>query len=581
MRAIKQLPVPKLIVLVGLLGCGEGERALLWRLELDEADRSRAELVQARVLRGGCDGTDAVYSATLRRSDTTVPMQVPDLAPGTWGFWARAQDATCTWFVTGCTERTLPIGQGETVATAIDRPIAERDPACGGDAGPIDAGGVDGGEVDAGGGDGGGVDAGPPPPRCPFPPSWDEDVVWTESVYVSPTGNDGADGTAAGPVRTLGEALSRASTNGAPTRIVLAAGTYGGVDTIGVGSAAAPVRIEGPREAIVDGGGASEAIYISDVSHVVLAGFTVRNASELVRIERRGGAADRVVLRDLALRDPVPFSECVRLYAVTDFRIERLDVQGCSAGMRLLTVQNGLVLDNRVTDSPTGYGISTEGGAIDVYIHGNFFIDLGEEAIRAGGNSDITYIRPGATEEAARIYAVGNFIRRVGGSDGRGAMSHATCNGCVFAHNVIVEPRLHLFDIVEGNGNTALVPTRDGWFVNNLIIETGMLADYVFVGAGRVEPATFTIGSNMFWDYDDPTFDHGALASDVTESTPSISGVDPLVISRGAGDYHLMAGSPASGAGRDDVPYGAFAPAQDTDELCWRNPPAIGGYERY
>ena len=176
-----------------LLACGDDPEAprLRWEGSFDPPDLGlRAARVEARILEGGCGEATAVYHATLTRGAS--PDEVPELAPGTYGFELRARDAACTWFAGGCETRTLPDDAGTVHVSLI--PITE-ELACaaclGGecivpDAGPTP---TDGGpDVDAPI-DGGGFDAGPPPAVAhPFYP-WNgfatgpHEVLlrWTES----------------------------------------------------------------------------------------------------------------------------------------------------------------------------------------------------------------------------------------------------------------------------------------------------------------------------------------------------------------------------------------------------------------
>ena len=52
--------------------------------------------------------------------DQEVPPP-PDLRPGSYGFLALARDDTCIWYAYGCTDVTVPTGQGTATVTIENR----------------------------------------------------------------------------------------------------------------------------------------------------------------------------------------------------------------------------------------------------------------------------------------------------------------------------------------------------------------------------------------------------------------------------------------------------------------------------
>jgi hypothetical protein len=124
-------------------------------------DEARAVLVEARILRGGCDGT-TIYTVDLVVSGTTMARAPEELAKGPYGFAARARDENCIWFAETCIEDDLPqdvetplivlLGAGdEMAACSVARCTEGR---CDGevrDGGtPADGGGMRDGGMDAG-----------------------------------------------------------------------------------------------------------------------------------------------------------------------------------------------------------------------------------------------------------------------------------------------------------------------------------------------------------------------------------------------------------------------------------------------
>ena len=199
--------VAALAVAVGMLavsGCEGDPHRASWTVRFgDPTLRERADVVEARIERGGCGSGIEVYREDIGL-DGAARMPA-SLAPGVYGFAARARDAACTYYAAGCTERTLPTEETSIVTVLT----ASAEQACASDAGSgTDGGGdVDGGtEPDAGAGDagspdGGPPDTGPPPPVDAGPDltsglvAWwtcDDDLGDNRLDDASGNGNDGA-----------------------------------------------------------------------------------------------------------------------------------------------------------------------------------------------------------------------------------------------------------------------------------------------------------------------------------------------------------------------------------------------------
>ncbi|MGB0679990.1 MAG: RCC1 domain-containing protein, partial [Polyangiales bacterium] len=92
---------------VSLNACGDAPPTSEWRLRFsDAALGQQSRFIEARILRGGCSGTEVVYHAEFAIDD---PGPVPPALPaGTYGFVARARDEGCRWIAEGCSEVALP-----------------------------------------------------------------------------------------------------------------------------------------------------------------------------------------------------------------------------------------------------------------------------------------------------------------------------------------------------------------------------------------------------------------------------------------------------------------------------------------
>jgi hypothetical protein len=79
---------------------------LEWRISFsDETLETRIVKIEAKVLRGGCAGTEVVVERT---ADLGADLTLSELEPGTYGFSARVADSECFWYGAGCAEATLP-----------------------------------------------------------------------------------------------------------------------------------------------------------------------------------------------------------------------------------------------------------------------------------------------------------------------------------------------------------------------------------------------------------------------------------------------------------------------------------------
>lgn len=538
-----------------LLGCGEDERTLQWRLVFEPpAEEARVAAVEARIVQGGCDSSVEAFRTRWTREDGAPSMEAPSLEPGHYAFIARAQDAACNWFMAGCDEVTLPLGDGATVEVRLEPSTVEPDPACG-------------------------------DPTCPLPAPWDEAIDWAggPTFYVE-AGATGTSGAATDPVPELLDALLLAqSFADRPVTVLVRAGTH----TTSVSSfdgallqrtATAPLRILGEDGAAFDNpdtASRSAALYLLGASYLVVENLTFRGGVSPFRIDSDSGFQNqRIVLRDLVVPGDAD-AECIRVYDIEDLHVIGSETIGCEIGLRLLYVRRGWALGNTFRDAP-GVGVSAEGASEDLLIHGNQLFGLARYGVQLGASA----LRPdGATHEALRAYVVGNVFRSVG-SGGFGPTLFGSCDGCVIAHNTFLDPQGFLTRILQVS-DPALEDTRNGLFVNNLIVfDVADVDAYVNLDSrpdATIAPETFTFGWNLFVP-DDPTFAGFTVPSPVPpDTTSSLANDAGFVDPTGASGYRIAEDSPARGAGMA-FEYGIFDPP-DFRSVCFGSPPSIGAFE--
>lgn len=416
-------------------------------------------------------------------------------------------------------------------------------------------------------------------PACALTPAFDVGTTYTRELYVASNGDDARDGSSGAPLRTIRAAADRATPG---TRIVVNPGTYPAVALGRVqGEAARPIAFVA-RDGVTIDASSGVGWSMSDATYVVIEGFAIENAAvhgmNLDDASSFETPAHHVVLRNLRIRNAGTGgnNDCIKMSGVDDFWVLDSDVSDCDRGeiIDMVGCHRGVISGNSFHDTVLN-GVQTKGGSADVVIHGNRFANIPGRAVNAGGSTGLEFFRPiDAPHEAARIRVLSNvFIRN--GSGGGAAIAYVGCDGCVFAHNTVLEPRRWVARILQENTDARFVRSRNGLFVNNLIVlSVADLSTYVNVG-GNTSPETFTFGNNLWFATDQSSSWAGPiLGSGIPAETGSIVQRDPLLVSREAGDYHPRAGSPLLGAARAlDFPL-----PPDFDGRCHRQPATIGAF---
>lgn len=426
-----------------------------------------------------------------------------------------------------------------------------------------------------------GDDAGVAPSACALPVAFDEGVVWENTLHVAMDGADetGA-GTEASPFASIDRALGSASPG---TRVLVHEGTYGPFSAEGpAGEEQSPIGIIADGTVVLEARGAQAIIAMTDPQYVVIDGFTLSGATVHGMNIDDGGTyetpAHHLVLRNLtiAAAGSGNNNDCIKLSGVDDFWVLASDVAGCDRGeiIDMVGCHRGVIAGNYFHDT-TQNGVQAKGGSSDTLIHGNRFENIPARAVNAGGSTGVEFFRPiDAPHEAARISVIANVFVNNGVMTGA-AVAYVGCDDCVTAHNTIIEPQSYVVRILQESTDPRFVPSREGVFVNNIIVltPTGLPAQLVNVGAGTA-PETFTFGNNLWYA---PTQDASWSPNlgDVPDETGSLVQMDPRLADIANGDYRLLSDSPARGAAREltaDLP-------SDFDGRCYGDPAAVGAFE--
>ncbi|MBX3273221.1 MAG: right-handed parallel beta-helix repeat-containing protein [Sandaracinaceae bacterium] len=471
-------------------------------------------------------------------------------------------------------------GEGEPVdgggrADAGDGPRdAGEGPRDAGD-GSRDASGLDDASAPA---DAGARDAGPTPAECALAAPFDEGVTYARTLHVSPTGSASGDGSAASPLDTIPRAAARATPG---TRVLVAAGTYpGGFRLDGIaGAPGQPIAIVADGEVVLDAGGSGTVVSMTDPEYLVFEGFTLRGAGVHGMNIDDGGSyatpAHHLILRNLTIPSAGSGgnNDCIKMSGVDDFWVLGSDVAACDRGegIDMVGCHRGLISGNHFHDV-VGTAVQAKGGSADVVVHGNRFTDIPSRGVNAGGSTGLEFFRPiDAPHEAARITVVANLFRRVGAESGA-SIAFTGCDACVFAQNTIVEPRTWVARILQETTGARFVPSRNGHFVNNVIVlDTSAIRTFVNVG-GNTAPETFTFANNLWFATNQGAGWSGpSYPAEIPAETGSVIQQDPLLDANG----RPMSGSPAAGIGRTL----SITQPPDHDGRCYGTPPSAGAFE--
>lgn len=412
-----------------------------------------------------------------------------------------------------------------------------------------------------------------------LPEPFDAGVTYSRTVHVATNGSTNGNGSPEAPFDSIRAALPHAKPG---TRILVHAGSYAGaVSLTGLaGEPGHPIALTAEGEVILNAPGVPAILGGSDLRHIVIEGFTLKGATTHgINIDDGGSydtPADHVILRRLTIAGAGSGgnNDCIKLSGVNDFFVLDSEAWGCNRGeiIDMVGCHNGLIAGNYFHD-PIASGVQAKGGSSNILIHANIFADIPARGVNAGGSTDLPFFRPiDAPHEAAAIHVSGNVFIRTG----QGAVAYTGCDSCVFAHNTVIEPKTWVARILQENAASRFAPSRNGRFVNNVIVLNRTdIRTFVNVGAGTA-PESFEFGSNLWFARDEGVNWTGPVyTGGVPKETGSVIQRDPLFADFRNGDFRLLLHSPARAIG---LP-GASGNLPDFDGHQWRNPPSAGAFE--
>lgn len=336
-------------------------------------------------------------------------------------------------------------------------------------------------------------------------PSWAIDPGTTppagaQVIWVSPSGDDDAAGTAAEPVRTITEAWRRIPGDvdlTAPHWIQLRAGQYAADHSPHYwenrhGTATAPIVLNA-----ADGAHTAEMagdVNMYGVRHLTMSGIDIVRSGDTFHCER----CSHIQLRRMTLDGRGDAHETIKANQSDHLLISDSDVSGAyENAIDFVAVQTATITRNVIHDAEDWCAYA-KGGSVDIAVTDNRIHHCGTGGFTAGQGAGFEYmVAPWLRYEAYAITVTGNVIHDTWGA-GLGVNGGANI---VMAHNTLyrVGSRSHTIEFVHGSrscdgdiagcrrnqeaggwGGPGLdgqwIPSRNVAFVNNVVVNPPGLA---------------------------------------------------------------------------------------------------------
>lgn len=421
------------------------------------------------------------------------------------------------------------------------------------------------------------------PQNCGLQVAFDENVRYTQTVYVSPSGSNSNNGESEeSPLRSLQTALERAVPG---AKIILMPGNHSpGVHVSNVqGTADAPILITSdgnPDDVIFSGG--STCIQLSDPAYLILENFTVTGASGNGLNIDDGGSYDtpahHVIVRNVHVRDigPTGNHDGIKLSGLDSFRIENCTVQRPGSGgsaVDMVGCHDGIIAQNTFLDVGSS-GVQAKGGTANITVYANRFERVEQRAVNMGGSTGLQFFRPiDAPYEASNITVIANVFVDV--------MTPVAFTGCqygLFAHNTVIKPRHWIARILQESTQERFVQSSNNVYANNICVIDNQVSTLVNIG-GNTLPDTFRFFNNLIYKEGGGNINLNQLPGTV-EGT--ITREQPLFADDES--YQIQKESPAVGHGKalNEAVRGldiTLPILGDRIGHCWSDMPDIGAFK--
>ncbi|MBI5538262.1 MAG: right-handed parallel beta-helix repeat-containing protein [Deltaproteobacteria bacterium] len=415
-----------------------------------------------------------------------------------------------------------------------------------------------------------------------FLPSWAVNATPSKEVYVSPSGDDNADGSQGKPLKTAKKAFSLLA---AGVRLNFATGTYDcpGFVTELMAPTTSPAivrAIDGPRSAKFDCANTSD-FFFDHVSAIVLDGLEIFNASgHGILLDSGSGFPGGTLSSDFVLAHS--YVHDTQLASIKCAQSQRIYVIGnefarIGAGrqnVEMVACDMPVIVGNDAHDSDAFDEV--KGGANGGIIALNHVHDMnaGGGGILVGGDctGQQFLVDPNVDYEAKNLVVWGNVIT---GADSF-AFRIVGCHDCLIANNTYWSPAPKailriLHDAFASQGGTGCdIPLHN----SNVRITNNLFAwpsTSIWVTASDEDPANIKFDHNLWFASGGDVTTLGGDIPFLGEAT-SLYNKDPKLVSP-PGDVSLGPGSAALGAGISVPEVGGTMEGK-----CPKSPPDIGAY---
>jgi hypothetical protein len=340
--------------------------------------------------------------------------------------------------------------------------------------------------------------------------------------------------------------------------ILIAAGTYpGGFSQANLrGAEGAPIVIAGAdpnHPPILEGG---NGVHLSSPEHVQLRDLVLAGSGgNGLNIDDAGSTstpAHHVVLKNVVVRDVGPSGnrDGVKLSGVRDFRIEGCTIERWGSGgsaIDMVGCHNGLIRECQILNArgDGANGVQAKGGSSQIVIERCRFQDAGGRGVNTGGSTGLEFFRPPmATFEAADI-----TVQDCEFLGGMAAIAFVGVDGALVEHNTIYRSRRWPLRILQENTDSRFVPSRNGRFINNIVVfRSDEVRQVVNIGP-NTEPESFRFSGNQWYCLDRPADTLRSLGLPVKEEN-GIYGVDPELSRAEQGDLRKRSRKPGDAGAR-------------------------------
>jgi hypothetical protein len=314
-------------------------------------------------------------------------------------------------------------------------------------------------------------------------------------------------------------------------RILLAPGTYANFSRANLNGIT--IRsADSSNPATINGG--INGIFLSSAVNVTLEHLRIQNATANGINIDDGGSYPATRSRGITLRDleivnigSTGNHDGIKLSGVDDFLIERVRISNWGAGgsaIDMVGCHHGVIQNNWITatnQSIGGSGIRPKGGTSDIDIVGNRVSMNSGRTIQFGGQTDAQFFRflPGESGyEAARIRAAGNIV--LGGD----SQAHwVNIDGGLYRYNYFSGASTRIIRILNENPGSSIVDTRNGAFIDNMIVYS-MAPGSVVNSGPETFPDTFTFARNQWYRPASPSNSTPTLPA---PEASGVYGIDP------------------------------------------------------